>query len=58
MANIAGKTAVFDSSMLNDTRRFAELYARLPKEKKEVVIAYMAGMEAQERLSSAEISEA
>ncbi|WP_207645564.1 hypothetical protein [Marvinbryantia formatexigens] len=42
--------------MLNDTRKFAELYSKLPKEKKEIVIAYMAGMEAQERLSSEEPS--
>lgn len=48
----------FDSTKLSDTRRFAELYAKLPKEKKEIVIAFMTGMETQERLSSAPLSKA
>lgn len=42
---------------LNDTRKFAELYSKLPREKKEVVIAFMTGMETQERLSSTRASE-
>ena len=43
----------FFSEMLNDTRKFADLYAKLPREKKEVVIAFMTGMETQERLNGA-----
>lgn len=43
---------IIEPETISDTRRFAELYAKLPQEKKEVIIAYMAGMEAQEHLSA------
>ncbi len=56
MQEMSKKTS-FDDSTLNDTRKFAELYSRLPREKKEIVVAFIAGMEAQEHLNRNEPAE-
>lgn len=49
--------ASFDASAFNDTRKFAELFSRLPQEKKAMVVAFIAGMEAQEHLNRSEPAE-
>lgn len=45
-------TNIKDERAIDDIKVFSELYARLPAEKKEVVIAFMNGMEAQQALDT------
>ena len=45
-------TNIKDEQAIDDIKVFSELYARLPAEKKEVVIAFMNGMEAQQALDT------